>query len=102
MSAKAPSLIAVTLRDASAWRARASPDHTATLACTRSAEETTSQPRERTSSTVPASTMDMTGSMHPAEYSIATRATPERDRKSQPRYSCQRRYCSTRTPELLN
>ena len=48
----------------------------ATVYCTRSAEDTTSTPIPLTSSMVPASTLETTGRLEPAEYSIAMLLAP--------------------------
>ena len=72
MCSKAASLTAATWRQASRCEASASALQVAKATWHRSAEDTTSGPRERTSSKVPPSTQDTVGSVPPGQYSIAT------------------------------
>ena len=67
----------------------------ATVYCTRSAEDTTSTPIPLTNSMVPASTLETTGRLEPAEYSIAMLLAPCSRAESWARYCSASRYETT-------
>lgn len=70
--------------------------------CIRSAEEITWGPMLRTSSTVPASTLDTRGKAFSGEYSMATRLTPDSSSPSAASMESRLLYTVKATPDSAN